>query len=403
MIKKRLNLADPAIRADPYPTYAYLREHAPVIGVKRAMVGQVWYVSRYADVEAALRDPRLVSSRANVGDGKGHLRWFPKSIRTLSQSMITSDDPEHRRLRSLVHLAFTPRMVEALRTSVEAVVERLLGEMAAKRDVDLIADFALPVPLTIICEMMGVSEADRVGFHHRTNRFLELTDAGPIGVVTGLRNTMAMISFFRRLVAEHRLRPRGDLVDALLAAEAEGDRLSEDEVVSMIFLLLLAGHETTVNLIGNGMLALLEFPEQLDRLRAEPSLIDSAIEELLRYGNPVEQASPRFAREDLEIAGQAIRRGDVVAALVASANRDPAAFERPDELDIGRTPNRHLAFGMGIHYCLGAPLARMEGRIAIGALLQRFPELRLAVPKERLRWRRSVHVHSLRELPLRVA
>lgn len=402
MSKQRLNLADPAVRADPYSTYRYLREHSPIVGVKRALVGQVWYISRYADVAAAFRDPRLVSDRVNVGDGKGHLRWFPKSIRTLSRSMISTDEPEHRRLRSLVHLAFTPRMVEALRKGVEAVVERLLGEMAAKREVDLIADFALPVPLTIICEMMGVREADRVGFHHRTNRFLELTDAGPLGVVTGLSNTMAMIKFFRRLVAEHRLEPRGDLVDALLAAEAEGDRLSEDEIVSMIFLLLLAGHETTINLIGNGMLALLEFPEQLARLREEPALIESAIEELLRYANPVEQVSPRFAREDLEIAGQVVRRGDVVACLIASANRDPAAFERPDELDLGRTPNRHLAFGMGIHYCLGAPLARMEGRLAINALLQRFPEIRLGVPRDKLRWRKSVHVHSLRELPLRL-
>lgn len=399
MIKKRLNLADPAIRADPYPTYAYLREHAPVIGVKRAMVGQVWYVSRYADVEAALRDPRLVSSRANVGDGKGHLRWFPKSIRTLSQSMITSDDPEHRRLRSLVHLAFTPRMVEALRTSVEAVVERLLGEMAAKRDVDLIADFALPVPLTIICEMMGVSEADRVGFHHRTNRFLELTDAGPIGVVTGLRNTMAMISFFRRLVAEHRLRPRGDLVDALLAAEAEGDRLSEDEVVSMIFLLLLAGHETTVNLIGNGMHALLRHPDQLRRWADDPSMDVNAVDELLRYDGPV-QETVRVPTVDVRYGDVEVKKGTLVMTVLGAANHDPEVFDDPDTLQLDRpSASRHLAFAAGVHYCLGASLAKLEAGVAITSLIRRFPEVHLDGEPG---WRDRLTIRGVDHLPLRM-
>ena len=284
------------------------------------------------------------------------------------------------------------------------IEERLdvLAANASRGRAELIEDFALPVPLRIISEMMGVGEDDQRGFHTLTNRFMELADKGMPGLVMGARNTFKLIAFLRRQVAEKRSRPGSDLVSALLQAEADGERLSEDEVAAMIFLLLLAGHETTVNLLGNGVLALLEHPGELAKLREDPTLIDGAVEELLRYANPVSQVAPRHARETFELHGRTIRRGEMVMPLIAAANRDPRAFERADELDIIRTPNRHLAFGLGVHYCLGAPLARMEGKLAINALLRRFPEIELRVPRSRLRWRRSSLIRGLRELPIRL-
>lgn len=397
-----LDLGAPAIRADPFPTYAYLREHAPVAPLRRPFLGRVWHITRYADVVEAFRDPRLVCDRRNVGDGKGDDPWWlPRAARIIGQNMLTRDEPDHRRLRGLVHKAFTPRMVDALRGSVERVVEERLERIAAAGRCDLIHDFALPVPLTIISEMMGVEERDRVGFHRLTNRFLALIDGGPLGALRSIPSALRMLRFFRRIVRDHRLRPRADLVSALLDAEEAGDHLTEDEVVGMVFLLLLAGHETTVNLIGNGVLALLDHPAELARLREHPELVEPAIEELLRYGSPVEISSPRFAREDIPLHGETIRRGEMVHMVVAAANRDPAAFERPDRLDITRTPNRHVAFGHGIHFCLGAPLARLEGRIAVQALVRRFPGLALAAPREGLRWRRSTFIRGLAALPLR--
>lgn len=401
----KLKLNAPRVRRDPYPTFAHLREHDPVHRVHRPMIGVVSYLSRYDDVSNAFRDPRLANGRASVGDGEGTPKWLPSSLRPFIDSMITADGAAHRRLRALVQVAFTPRRIEALRSSVEAVIEErldVLATNASRGRAELIEDFALPVPLRIISEMMGVREEDQRGFHTLTNRFMELADKGIPGLVIGARNTIKLISFLRRQVAEKRSRPGSDLVSALLQAEADGERLTDDEVAAMIFLLLLAGHETTVNLLGNGVLALLDHPGELAKLREDPTLIDGAVEELLRYANPVSQVSPRHARETFELHGRTIRRGEMVMPLIAAANRDPRAFERADQLDITRTPNRHLAFGLGVHYCLGAPLARMEGKLAINALLRRFPEIELRVPRAHLQWRRSSLVRGLRELPLRL-
>lgn len=401
----KLNLSDPAVRRDPYPTYAYLRKHAPLVAVKRPLVGRIWYLSCYEDVAKALRDNRLVNGRGNVGDGKGWPWWMPKSFRPFIESMVTSDGDDHRRLRALVQVAFTPRRIADLRALVEVVVSEQLDVLAAKGSrgcADLIEDFALPVPLAIISRMMGVRAEQQLGFHRLTSRFMELAEHGVAGLFLGARNTMKLIRFLREQVAGKRAQPGDDLVSALLSAEANGESLTVDEVASMIFLLLLAGHETTINLIGNGTLALFDFPSQMELLREDPTLVDCAIEELLRFANPVEQTAPRYACEPIELHGQVIRRGEMVVPLIASANRDSEAFERADELDIRRTPNRHLAFGHGVHYCLGAPLARMEGQIAVNALLQRFPALRLAVPRDRLEWRRSTLIRGLKRLPVLV-
>ncbi|HYO64575.1 MAG TPA: cytochrome P450 [Archangium sp.] len=392
------------IRADPYPTYARLRKESPVVLIKHPIFGRVYYLTRYNDVVSSFTDPRLANDRRNVMGGRDPLDrwWVPRLFRIFQNNMLSTDAPDHRRLRDLVHKAFTPRRVEEMKQTVEKIVGELLDAAQKKQTVDLIAGFALPLPLTVISEMMGVPEEDRLTFHRQMGGLLDNLTT-PLGFLVQTPNAFNMMRFFRKLIRLRREQPREDLLTALVQAEEQGDRLSEDELISMIFLLLLAGHETTVNLIGNGTLALLQHPEQLQKLRENPELIGSAVEELLRYSNPVEQPSPRFAREDIHLEGHVIPRGATVMPLLASANRDESAFENADTLDITRKPNRHVAFGLGAHYCLGAPLARLEGTIALQHLVRRFPQMKLAVPEEQLRWRNSVGLRGLKALPLRLS
>ena len=399
---REVDLSDRALRADPYPTYARLRTHAPVTVGKAPLFGKVWLVTRYDDVLHALKHPALsrdLNKRRH--STRGLARWAPGLLATLQETMVTTDDPDHRRLRDLVHVAFSPRRVEQMTRRIEEITGGLLDRAARKGRIDLIADVALPLPLTIISEMLGVPDDERLTFHAWSAGFLEIGAGGsPLKMITQIPNGIRLKRFFERLIARRRTDPQDDLISALVRAETNGDCLSEREVLSMIFLLLLAGHETTVNLIGNGMLALLEHPDQMQKLRERPSLIDAAVEELLRYCNPVEHGNVRLALEDLEMGGQRIPRGSVVLLLLASANRDEAVFDQPDRLDIERSPNRHLGFGFGAHYCLGAQLARIEGRIAIEQLVRRFPGMKLAVPRERLRWRDTVAVRGLERLPI---
>jgi cytochrome P450 len=393
-----------AIQADPYPTFARLRSSAPVARSTFNFVGPGWVVSRYDDVRTVLSDPRFANDQRSLRDSRRGVveLLIPHVFRLLQDSMVMSDAPKHRRLRTIVHLAFTPRMVELMEQRITQIVDDLLERAARKPSVDLIADLAMPLPMTVISEMMGVAERDRSHFQRWTGEFLEAPSGGPLAMVRQLPNGYRMRSFFARLIAERRGSPQDDLVSALVQAESDGDRLSQDELLGMLFLLLLAGHETTVNLIGNGVLALLDHPDQLAKLRAQPELIDSAVEELLRFTNPVQQPTFRYAREDVELGGQLIRRGEVVLPLLASANRDERVFENPDVLDITRSPNRHVAFGLGVHYCLGAPLARLEGRIALTDLVQRYPDLRLAVPAAQLQWRGGPALRGLRSLPVQL-
>lgn len=397
------NFSDPVVRANPYPYYAELRRKAPITKVKMPYMGEVFLVTRYEDVVAGHKHPLLSSEMryARGGDtGSFNKWWVPKVFKSLQNSMVLMDDPGHRRLRDLVHIAFTPRRVEQIAGRVGQITDHLLDQMAAKGRVDLIADFALPIPLTVISDMMGVPEDDRLRFHRWSAKFLEVAAGDPITVLRQFPNGLRMQRFFEKLIRLRRIDPRDDLLTALVNAESGGDRLSEDELLSMIFLLLLAGHETTVNLISTGVLTLLEFPDQLRLLRAKPDLIDSAIEELLRYGNPVEHGNVRYAMDDLELAGYPIPKGSSLILLLASANRDETIFENPDSLDIMRYPNRQVGFGFGVHYCLGAPLARLEGRIAIQKLVQRFPDMRLAVPVDQLAWRPTTAVRGLKALPM---
>ncbi|WP_052517661.1 cytochrome P450 family protein [Archangium violaceum] len=390
-------------RANPIPVYAKLRKLGPVLQ-STDLFGQGFVLPRYEEVVRVLKDPRFANDRRNVPGGSSLDRWWmPAILRLLVSSMVLKDPPDHRRLRNLVQKAFTPVMVENLNGRVAQITEELLDAAARKPVVDLMEDFALPLPLTVIAEMLGVPQSDRIRFRGLIAKVLDSSAVTPTAFIRNYPNMLRLNWFLRKLVKLRREQPGDDLVTALVQAEEGGDRLSEDELISMVFLLLFAGHETTVNLIGNGVLELVRHPDQLQKLREQPDLIDSAIEEMLRFTNPVGVVAPRFAKEDVEIAGVLIPKGSAVSLLIASANLDETAFPDADKLDITRSPNRHVSFGYGIHYCLGAPLARLEARVAIPALLRRFPRLDLAVPAEKLRWRPNIGLRGLEALPLSVS
>ena len=294
--------------------------------------------------------------------------------------------------------AFTGRFVEDLRPRIESLTEQLLDRVAGQGRMDVVADYALPLPVTIIAEMLGVPVSDRGRFQRWTAALVDFS--GAWSVIRAVPSAWALLRYIRQLVRLRRRRPEKDLISALVATEEGGDKLSGTELLAMVGLLLLAGYETTVNLIGNGTLALLENPDQMDKLRAQPSLMPSAVEELLRYDGPLNWAPPRWTLCDVTIAGVTIPKDAGVGLGLNAADRDPEQFERPDVLDLSREPNRHVALGQGIHYCLGAPLARLEAQIAFSTLLQRFPDLRLAVSRTSLSWRRSLPLRGLQALPV---
>ena len=395
-------LAAPHVRANPYPFYARLRKMAPVIDGGMGPFGPSYFLTRYEAVYNVLRDPRFASDFRNAIDGKTVLDqwWMPRVFKILQTSMVEQDDPNHRRLRTLVHKAFTPRMVENLTARMEQMVGEMLDNASRKPTADLIAELALPLPLNVISEMLGIAQRDRLPFQRMTTRLVENTSTSFLGLIRIYPTARQIERFFRDQVKLRREQPGDDLTTALVQSEEAGEHLNEDELLAMLSLLLMTGYESMVSLIGNSALVLLQHPEQLQKLRENPELIDSAIEELLRYISPVEQSAPRFAREDVEIQGIKIPRGSMVIPLLSSANRDETVFENPDTLDITRNPTRHVAFGYASHYCLGAPLARLEGRIAIQALVHRFPDMRLAAPVDTLRWTKNVTMRGLKELPL---
>ena len=379
--------------SDPYSAHARLRARHPVAPVIMPGGMPAWLVTGYPQARAALADPRLLKLP------KG---WRPEPdslLAALELHMLSSDPPDHERLRKLVNKAFTPRRVEQLRPRIAAITEELLDDMSAQRDVDLLASFAFPLPITVICELLGVPVADRDQF--RAWSATIVSDTVSPGVFQA--DATAMIGYFRALLAARRREPADDMLSALITARDNTDRLSENELLSMAFLLMVAGHETTVNLIASGMLALLLHPGELTRLRADRSLLGAAVEELLRYVNPVNNATLRFAGEPVELGGMPIGPGEVVLVSLAGADRDPARYPHPDRLDLGRESGGHVAFGHGIHYCLGAPLARLEAEIAFGGLLGRYPDMMLAVSPDELRWRPSTLIHGLESLPVRLA
>lgn len=398
----RYNPFHPRFRRDPYGTYRRLQTKAPVY-FSPALRG--WILSRHADVERALADPRLICDRRQANMAK-ELAIFesmrPDFAEAVLKSLLMLDPPDHTRVRRLVSRAFTPRVVERLADGIADRVSHLLDEMERKPDPDVIRDLADPLPVAVIADLLGIPEEDRVNLKSWSNDFVGLLD--PIQAeadVAGMERAYdALLGVLHRLFEARRREPRDDLVSGLVRAEEQGDVLSEPELDSLCLLLLVAGNETTTNLIGNGTRVLLEHPADRRALGAGPDAARRAVEELLRFESPI-QTTDRVAAEDLEIAGRRVKKGQMIGLLLGAANRDPAVFDRPDELDLSRAENPHLAFGHGVHFCLGAQLARLEGRLALCGLFERFPDL--TARGEAGPWKRSLVLRGLYSLPVRLA
>jgi cytochrome P450 len=391
------SLFTPQTLADPYPAYRQLRDADPVHWHEPF---GAWILTRYDDVLAALHDPRLRSDRSGrMRELSGRPEAAPV-FDLIGNQMNLNDPPRHTRLRAALSKAFTPHAVEALRPFVEGIVNRLLDAVQHQGRMDVIADFAFPLPATVIAQMLGLPPGDLGRLRRWSDDFATVFGSDPSAVTAeqyarARQSTQGLTDYFRGLAADRKACPRDDLLTALVAAEDDG--LTEGEFVANANLLMGAGHETTTHLIGNGLLALLRHPDQLERLRADPSLIPGAVEEFLRYDGPV-QFMYRVAGEDLAIGGKPVRRGQLVYVMFGAANHDPAKFPDPDRLDIGRAAEHHLAFGQGLHYCLGAPLARLEAQAAFAALLRRLPALRL--DGEALQYQENFELRGLKRLPV---
>ena len=386
------NPLDPAVRADPYPFLRHLRDVDPV---NETPIG-LWRLTRYDDCVRLLNQ---VPTGVRMADGRFPNEGVVPDVGP-AEFMLQQDPPNHTRLRKLVSKAFTPRATEALRARAQAVADECIAALGARGEMDVIADLALPVPSTMICEMMGVPAADRHMFTEWTaqaTHLLAAVIAPPELLERGASAALALREYFTNLIAERRPRLGDDILSALIRAEEAGDRLSTTELLSQSVGLLIAGFETTIGLIGNGILALLRHPDQLARLQADPSLVGSTVEECLRYDGPI-LLTPRFVRQDTRFGDKVIPRDAQVWVMLAAANRDPAHFADPDRFDISRADNAHLAFGGGAHFCLGAHLARMEAQVAIGTLVRRLTNLELGT--DQIEWGRSLF-RVLDRLPIR--
>ena len=391
-------------KRNPYAFYAHLREQAPLSYVDNLQgLGGVWITTNYDDAIAILKDTRFTQDAQKAllsGDSKHDDtdNTFARQMIAWRRDMLTVDPPDHTRLRGLFSKAFTPRMIEHLRPHIQQVTNELLDAIQTQGKMDLVADFAFPLSITVISEMLGIPPEDRQPVRIWTQGLMTVSEKNTLGG-TSITAMEAFITYNKMLISKKRVHPGDDLISALLHTHEQGDTLSENELISTIFLLIIAGHETTLNLISNGTLALLEHPEQMRLLQQDASLIPAALEELLRYTAPVSLCSLRWAKEDIALHGEVIRKGEMVLVSLIAANIDPQQFTNPETLDFTRQVHKHLAFGKGIHVCIGAPLARMEGQIAFSTLLKRLPDLRLAIEPEQLSWN-PTPMRSLTRLPV---
>ncbi|WP_030200296.1 cytochrome P450 [Streptomyces sp. NRRL S-87] len=385
----------PALIADPHASYARLREAGPAHRVTGPDGLPVWVVTRYRDVRRLLADPRLSLDKTHRLPGNYTGFSLPPA---LDANLLNMDPPDHTRIRRLVSKAFTPGRVEAMRPGVQALADGLLDAVADRGRADLIADYAAPLPITVICDLLGVPHASRPDFRAWTDALIAPDPADP---GAARHAVAAMLAYFPQLIADKRREPGDDLLTDMIGVRDGGDRLTEDELTSLAFLILFAGYENTVQLIGTAVLALLDHPDELAALRADPARTADAVEEFARYDGPALLAIRRFPREDVELDGVRIPAGETVMLSLASANRDPERFAEPDRFVPDRKEGGHLALGHGIHYCVGAPLARLETEVAVGTLLRRFPALALDVPRADLRWRPSLRARGLLALPVR--
>lgn len=388
----------PEFRADPYPFYHRLRAHEPV----HKLPFGIWLVSSHQHVSEILRDARFSSDERNAAVQAISAQTSESAFSRVFETMLVfRDEPDHKRLRDLVQRAFTRKVVENLRPRIEAIVDELTAGLVEGGGGDLISEFAYPLPVIVICELLGVPVEDRNRFQHWAHDFAARFEVQllrtPEMEERGDAATAKLLEYFDMLLEDKRRHPQEDVMSSLVSVEDQGDRLTHDEVLATCLLLLLAGHETTANLLGNGALALLRNREQWERLVAEPELVRSGVEELLRYDSPV-QVIERIALDEIRVGGQTISSGEQVGILLGAANRDPDRFPDPDRLDIGRDDDPLIAFGAGVHFCLGAPLARLEARTAIDSLVRTIPNLQLATDEPE--WRPSFVIRGLETLPV---
>jgi cytochrome P450 len=395
-----LDFSDPSYRRDPYPTLKRLRELDPVYRHPHGY----WVVTRHADVRAINRDPRLGRDlrRLRVGGTGVIYRTYPTLLESHATAIFHLDPPAHTRIRRLVSHAFTPAAIAQMLATVERAADELIGALPDEGPVELIRDVAKPFPVTVIGGILGVPERDFPELERWSYAIAEIVE---MTITRGqlIRAEAAATAFYEYLqefIAQRRREPGDGLVDRLIAAEQQSEAITLAELIHNVMLVFVAGHETTTNLIGNGVYALLQHPDQLERLRREPGLLPRAIEECLRYESPA-NSTPRCAYEDIELGGKTIRQGELVMCMLGAANRDPEAFRDPDRLDIGRDPNPHESFGGGVHYCIGAPLARVEGRVALAKLFARYR--RLEIDPSRVTWANRINLRGLSELGLQVS
>ncbi|MGC9934793.1 cytochrome P450 family protein [Priestia aryabhattai] len=389
---KSLDLFSQQFHQNPYDYYKKIRPHQPFAKVKMLNEGHTtWMAFTYKAAEAVLKDNRFIKDMRTVFPDE----MTDENLPPIAQSMLFVDPPDHHRLRSLVQSGFTPKRIEKLRGRIEEIAREQAKLMSNKETVDFINAYAFPIPIRVICELLGVPSEDQLDFQRWSTALVDINDDSEYDKVN-----MEFMAYLGKLTEQKRVSPGEDLMSYLIQAEEEGERLTVSELYGVVMLLIVAGHETTVNLIANGLLALLTHPEQLALLKADPSLVAQAIEELLRFNGPVEFSTDRWAKESFMFMGQQVAKGDHVIVSLASANHDPAAFENPNTLDITKEKSPHLAFGKGIHYCLGAPLARIEGEIAIQVLLEEYPSLTLAAELSELEWRQSFIIRGLKQLPI---
>jgi cytochrome P450 len=401
--ESKYNIWSQETRNNPHPLYRQMRENDPVFRVIDGMGQTVWFFTRYEDSVSILKDKRSVKNfRKSIPPEVLQNRFGIDPNAERSQSMwnvvdlhmLNQDPPDHTRLRSIVHRAFTPHRIRDLRPRIEQITSDLLDDMAQKPDGDLVADFAFPLPITVIAEMLGIPVKDRLKFRKWTNVIVS-------GDMSSMEMIMEFMEYMNAMIELRHKEDTGDILSALVRVEDNGQHLEHMEILSMIFLLLVAGHETTVSLIANGILDLLQHPDQFEMLHKNPDLTPQAIEEMLRYNGPVDATTNRWAGDDMEWNdGRVIKAGDVLLPLLLAADRDPEIFDDAEAFDITRNPNPHIAFGHGIHFCLGAPLARMEGNIALLQLIDRFPNMRLNIDPAKIERGNTLLLHNLSALPM---
>jgi cytochrome P450 len=400
---QKLDFASQCFATDPFPTYATLRESGPVFQTRLPLLGKTWVAMTYQAASEVLKDDEtfvMEAKKAGKTLFSGILQLLPRILRMFSDNMLAHDNPDHRRLRRLVEQAFSRHSVENLRGRIGVICDGLLDGLSGRETVDLLEEWARPLPVAVICELLGLPDEDRPKFTRWVKALFRSVSLS--GVLLALPSLFRLQKYLRRHFEQCRQRPRPGLMTALVQAEQDGDKLSEDELLAMAFLLLFAGFETTVHLLSGGSLALLKTPEQKERLLNDWSLLPPAVEELLRFVCPVQMSEARYVVRDLDFHGQSLRRGDSIVAWLGAANADPARFPNPEKLDLSRSPNPHLSFGSGIHFCLGAQLARVEAQVGFERLFTRYPRLAFAVDGSELKYSGNMLLRGLVALPVRL-